>query len=67
MTTPIFASEKTAARLLDLELSVFRKLVEAGHLPSGREIAPGVKRWWVAALVQIYNGDAVDNLGDVKW
>ena len=39
--TPIFASDVTAARLLDLRTNQFMDLVKQGHLPPGREIAPG--------------------------
>ena len=38
---PMMASETTAARLLDLRTPQFLKLVDDGHLPPGREIAPG--------------------------
>ena len=41
-TTILFASEQSAARLLDMKPAEFRLLVKDGHLPKGREIAPGV-------------------------
>lgn len=64
---PILASESTAARLLDMRLAQFRALVEAGHFPRGREIAPGLVRWSVDDLRRIAKGEAVDGMGDVKW
>ena len=64
---PILASETNAARLLDMRPAEFRALVEAGHLPRGREIAPGMVRWPVDELRQIASGDAAEGLGDVQW
>lgn len=63
----ILASETTAAKLLDLKLGEFRELVRAGHLPHGREIAPGVFRWATDDLRRIANGEAVDGMSGVKW
>lgn len=68
MQAPVlFASETSAARLLDMKVAEFRSLVEAGHLPRGREIAPGVLRWATDDLRRIANGDASDGMGDVRW
>jgi len=64
---PIFASECAAAKLLDMKLAEFRALVDAGHLPRGREIAPGVVRWPVDDLRRIATGNAVEGMGDVQW
>lgn len=64
---PIFASETTAAALLDMKPGEFRALVEAGHLPRGREIAPGMVRWSVDEMRQIASGQAVDGMGGVQW
>mgnify|MGYP003587416677 CR=1 FL=1 len=64
---PILASEMSAARLLDMKLGEFRSLVEAGHLPKGREITPGVLRWVTDDLRRIASGDASDGMGDVHW
>ena len=63
---PLFASETTAARLLDMKLAEFRALVEGGHLPRARDIA-GLKRWDVAELQKVINGETVEGLGDVQW
>lgn len=63
---PIFASEATAARLLDMKPGEFRQLVEDGHLPRPRDIG-GLRRWDVAELRRIASGDAVEGMGDVRW
>ena len=67
LSTPILASETSAAKLLDMKLAEFRSLVDAGHLPRGREIAPGVLRWVTDDLRRIASGDASDGMGDVQW
>lgn len=64
---PILASETSAARLLDMKVGEFRRLVEAGHLPRGREIAPGMVRWATEDLRRIACGEAAEGMGDVKW
>lgn len=64
---PILASEETAAKLLDMKLTQFRALVEAGHLPKGRAIAPDCVRWSTDDLRRISNGEAVNGMGDVQW
>lgn len=63
--TPIFASEKAAAELLDMAPADFRDLVASGHLPRGREIAPGLVRWDAEQLRALGRGDAVD--GGINW
>ena len=63
----ILASETSAARLLDMKVAEFRSLVDAGHLPPGREIAPGLVRWPVDNLRRIASGEASDGMGDVQW
>lgn len=64
---PILASETNAARLLDMKPEQFRALVEAGHLPRGREIAPGLVRWPVDDLRRLADGRAVDGMEGVDW
>lgn len=64
---PILANETTAARLLDLKPCEFRSLVDAGHLPRGKEIAPGLVRWPVDDLRRIATGEASEGMGDVQW
>lgn len=63
---PLFASETSAARLLDMSPAMFRSLVEGGHLPRPRDIA-GLKRWDVAELRRVISGEAAEGLGDVQW
>ncbi len=63
---PMFASETKAAQLLDMKPADFRKLVDGGHLPKGREIAPGVVRWDVDALRQIGGGGAIEG-ERIQW
>lgn len=65
IAAPILASETSAAQLLDMKLAEFRALVEAGHLPRGREIAPGLVRWPVDDLRRIASGEAVE--GGIEW
>jgi hypothetical protein len=66
-STPILATESTAARLLDMKPGEFRALVQAGHLPKAREIAPGVPRWVVDDLRRIASGNASEGMGGVQW
>lgn len=63
---PILASETNAAKLLDMKPSEFRALVEAGHLPKGKEIAPGYVRWDVDTLRYIGSGQAIEG-GGIQW
>lgn len=53
--TPIFASERSAARLLDMTTPQFRQLVEQGSLPTPNEFG----RWDVEGLAAIMRGDKV--------
>jgi hypothetical protein len=52
---PIFASEKSAARLLDMATSQFRALVQQGSLPTANEFG----RWDVEGLVAIMRGEKI--------
>ena len=63
---PFHAAEPTAAALLDMKPAEFRKLVADGHLPKGREIAPGVIRWPVADLIRIGSGEAAKPDGGIE-
>ncbi|MFC3169851.1 hypothetical protein [Paracoccus fontiphilus] len=62
---PLWASEKTAASLLDMKPCEFRALVADGHLPRGREIAPGLIRWNADDLRAIGRGEAIE--GGIGW
>ena len=46
-------------------LDQFRALVRDGHLPDGREIAPGWKRWEADMLAKIVRGEAAE--GRMEW
>lgn len=62
----IFASERNAAKLLDLKPADFRNLVDQGHLPKPLDIA-GHKRWDVEELRHIGRGDFASGMGEVDW
>jgi predicted DNA-binding transcriptional regulator AlpA len=64
---PLFATDRKAAELLDMKPAEFRALVNDGHLPKGREIAPGFLRWDVEQLRLIGKGEAVDGMGETQW
>ena len=64
--TPLFASEATAAKALDLAVKDFRALVASGTLPRPRMIGDH-PRWDLAELHRIISGDAVEGLREVKW
>jgi hypothetical protein len=64
---PIMVSEVTAAKMLDVTLPVFKRLVADGVLPRGREITLGLTRWDVEELRRIARGEAVDGMRDVNW
>lgn len=62
---PIYASAKTAARLLDMRPAEFSELVEAGHLPPPRRIGE-LERFDVAELRAVIMGDKIGG-GEMKW
>lgn len=53
----LYASDRTAARLLDLKLAEFRDLVAAGVLPPPTRIG-ALERWSVEDLDAILRGRA---------
>jgi hypothetical protein len=57
MTTPIFARDVTAARMLDMKPCEFRRLVDEGALPGPVKVA-GIERWHVRELERILTGEA---------
>ena len=61
MTTPapIFARDRTAAKLLDMTLGEFRDLVSAGSLPKPVRIGGKHDRWPVDQLQAISSGAAM--------
>ena len=62
---PIFASERSAANLLDMKPGEFRSLVEGGHLPGPRTIG-GIDRWDVDELRKVISGEAALS-GGMEW
>ena len=56
--TPLYANEKTAAKLLDMDPSNFRELVKKGALPKPIKIGEQHERWQVSVLERIINGSA---------
>jgi hypothetical protein len=61
---PIFAAERTAAKLLDMRPAEFREHVDAGRLPRPCDIG-GAERWDVEALARIIRGEAAE--GPTTW
>lgn len=55
----LFASEKSAATLLDMQPAEFLSLVEQGALP-GPEDVGGLPRWRVATLDAINSGQIME-------
>lgn len=66
MITPILANESNAAKLLDMKVAEFRKLVDEGYLPKPRHIA-GIKRWNVEEFRQLGRGDIATGMAGVNW
>ena len=62
---PLFASERTAARLLDMKPSEFVRLVEQGALPKPVKIGGEFVRWSVKELEAIKTGTAMDS--EFSW
>lgn len=54
---PLFASERTAARLLDMRPEAFRDLVDRGHLPAPVTIGT-LRRYDVDELRRVIRGEA---------
>lgn len=64
---PIMVSAQTAAKMLDLPLATFLRLIAEGVLPRGREIALGIIRYDVESLRTIARGEVVNGMNDVDW
>jgi predicted DNA-binding transcriptional regulator AlpA len=60
MTSPLFATEKRAAELLDMSRSAFRRLVADGILPGPCAIGDQ-ERWDVDALARAVRGELVQS------
>lgn len=61
----IFATERNAAKLLDMKPAEFRGLVNDGVLPKPANIG-GFERWDVEQLQSIARGDAAEG-GPIEW
>lgn len=57
---PIAVAERTAARMMDMTPSDFRRLVQAGALPPPVRLQGDFERWRVADLEAVLNGDAMN-------
>lgn len=64
--TPLFASDRSAAKLFDITRPEFIRLVENGHLPPP-QIIGGIKRWDVEELQRIARGDRIEEIGGISW
>jgi predicted DNA-binding transcriptional regulator AlpA len=64
--TPMYASAKTAAKLLDMKISEFLALVSNGILPRPKKLGP-LERWDAEELRAICRGERIDGYEDVKW
>ena len=61
--TPLFATAKTAASLLEMKKAEFLALVKDGALPSAAKF----DRWDVEQLQKAMRGDLIDGLESVEW
>lgn len=61
----ILASDRTAAKLLDMTRAEFRSLVEAGALPPPVKLGNALQRWRVRDLEAIVTGDAAEQ--PLEW
>ncbi|MCB1371511.1 MAG: hypothetical protein KDJ83_11535 [Rhodobacteraceae bacterium] len=62
--TPILANERTAAELLDMELSQFQALVASGHLPPAKRIGI-LKRWSMDEIVETVSARSISEMADL--
>lgn len=62
---PIAVAERTAAKMMDMAQSDFRRLVRSGSLPSPVRIS-GFERWRVTDLESVLNGNAM-NEDEFTW
>lgn len=63
--SPIFASERTAAKMLEMPCADFKRLVEKGALPKPITIGGEYVRWSVRELEAIKSGEIMD--GQFEW
>ncbi len=60
--TPLFCRDTNAARLLDMPVRDFRRLVECGSLPGPVRIAD-MERWDMEEVVEVLRGKKPDVSG----
>lgn len=63
----LYASERSAAKLLDMRPAEFRALVDAGALPPPVKIGGSVERWSVTDLDAIVRGQKPKPLEDFEF
>lgn len=56
--SPIFATDRTSAKLLDMSCREFRDLVDKGYLPKPILLGGEHERWKVSELERIASGEA---------
>ena len=61
--TPMFATAKTAAKLLEMKETEFVALVKSGALPPPAKF----ERWDVEQLRKVMQGDLINGLEGVVW
>ena len=64
--TPLYASDKTAAKLLDMTRPEFLDLVDQGALPPPVMLGTNLARWSVRDLETIINGRAAIPEQDIE-
>jgi hypothetical protein len=62
---PIFATDTTAARLLDMKPAEFRAQVDAGNLPRPHMIGT-IERFDVDELRRVIRGEMIGG-GEMQW
>jgi len=63
---PLFATDRNAAKLMDMHTAMFLRLVNDGVLPKPTMIG-GCERWDIEKLQMLVRGEAVDGVGEVSW
>jgi predicted DNA-binding transcriptional regulator AlpA len=62
----IAVTEKTAAKMMDMAPTEFRRLVRSGSLPLPVKITGKLERWRVSDLESVLNGSAM-NEDEFSW
>ncbi|GAA6197877.1 hypothetical protein NBRC116598_33220 [Pseudophaeobacter arcticus] len=64
--SPIAVSETTAAKMMDMAPTEFRRLVQSGSLPLPVKITGNLERWRVSDLEGVLTGNAM-NEDEFSW